>query len=269
MTTPVPLLTIFSFRQANSSISLQSLPDQLGVHADDGPAEVPIAAEADPVGDDDAGAPVAVLDPAAVAELVGATQMLGDGGVDLCGDLLGPGVDLPEVAGGEEVDVQRHLLALGGLDVVRREGTAAAALQVVARVDNLLLDRRPLQHLVEVLHHHVARRTRRVRRVVRPVLRVNPQPPPVPLPLQLLLQPKPPQQHDLAARLAQCGYTWLCEPLPVVLEVVVLEDPGELLVGAFPCAFALQREDERLARVVAEELQDLVVQVPEVFVAGQ
>lgn len=196
-------------------------------------------------------------------------QMLGDRRIHLRRDLLRPGINLPEIARTEEVNMQWHLLALGLLPIVGEERTGAASLEMVARIGDLLVDRRSFQDFVEVLHHDVSRRAGCVGRVVGPVLRVDAQPAPVPLFSEFLLEAKSSQENDLTPSFTQGRHAWLSEPSVFVPEIMVLQDARELLVGPFPDAFSFQREDQRLAWVVLEELQDVVVQVPEMFVACQ
>ena len=131
---------------------------------------------------------------------------------------------------------------------------------------DLLRDLGRLEHLAEVLHADVAVRV--VRRVVRPVLRVEAPAASVVQALQRFVEAESPQQYDLATGFAERGDAGLREPFCAVGCVVLVQDLAQLLVGGVAGAFALQRHDESFGGVAGEEVEGRVDQVAQIFRAG-
>ena len=190
--------------------------------------------------------------------------------VDLCGNLLGPRANLPEIARRQEIDVQRDPLAVL-LPRLHRSGLELAAsrpLHLRRGVRDLLIDGRGLHDLIKVLDADVAAGARGRGRVVGPDGGVDAPALAVPLRLELVVDVEAAQQDDLAAGLAKGGNTRLREPL-LRVGVVVFEDAAELLVGAVAGAFTLEADDEGLGGVGVEEVTDFLVEVGKVFGAGE
>lgn len=194
------------------------------------------------------------------------TQPLHTSRIDLCRNLLGPRTHLPKVTRAQKVDVDGCLLpiALGTVDA------APTAIEMGATVINLAPDILGFEDLVEVLDAEVAAAAERVGRIVGPAGGVNADAAAVVVALQGVVEAEAPDQHDLAAHFAERGDPWLGVPRARVGgDVVVFDDLAELGVGGVAGAFALQAHEQRFARVLAEEAEDVVVEVAEVFFAGE
>ena len=192
-------------------------------------------------------------------------QILDNGRIQFRRDPVGPAADFPEIARGEEIDVEWQL----GVGARGRADAFRGPLQMVDGVLDLLANVLALEDLVEVLDAEIAARAEGIRRIVCPGVAVDAPARAVPFALQPLFERESANQDNLASRFAQSGDARSGEPTVDVSGVVVSHDATELGVGGVTGTFPFDGHDDRLARVLFQECKDVVHHGSKVLGAAQ
>ena len=161
-------------------------------------------------------------------------------------DFVRPTTRFPEIARGQEIEVERKGFEVLGVGVGGL-GHSACALEVLAADFDLVVDVFRVEHFAEVLDLDVA--VVAIGCIVGPVLGVEAPALAVVELLERFGELEAAHEDDLAADFAELGNCWADVPF-VGVRGVLFHDVGELFVVCVPAALALERYDDGLAGVL-------------------
>ena len=139
------------------------------------------------------------------------------------------------------------------------------ACQVVLGIFNLLLDILRLEHLVEILHTHIAATADIVRGIIGPVLRVDAPTGATPFASEPFLQSEAANQHNFSPGFAQSRDPRRGKPVIDITCIMVPQNAAQLSIVCIPGALALDGHDHCFAGVAVEESEDLIEEATQIF----